>query len=150
MVLTSALDASLSVVFLVISYIVGSIPFGLLFGRLFKEIDVVSNKSHRHYSDEEVSAKLNELKGKLDSLVNENVDDNISDVIIDTSEIPDYILNGNITGLTYYGSSLVLQGETSIKHYFEIADEKDSESILNDYTFICEGEEIKPVIREKM
>ena len=83
----------------------------------------------------------------IDSLVNENVDDNISDVIIDTSEIPDYILNGNITGLTYYGSSLVLQGETSIKHYFEIADEKDSESILNDYTFICEGEEIKPVIK---
>lgn len=40
MVLTSALDASLSVVFLVISYIVGSIPFGLLFGRLFKEIDI--------------------------------------------------------------------------------------------------------------
>ena len=40
MVLTTALDASLSVVFLVISYVIGSIPFGLIFGKAFKGIDI--------------------------------------------------------------------------------------------------------------
>ena len=40
MVLTTALDASLSVIFLVISYVIGSIPFGLIFGKAFKGIDI--------------------------------------------------------------------------------------------------------------
>ena len=40
MVLTSAYDASLSVLFLVISYLIGSIPFGLLLGKVFKGIDI--------------------------------------------------------------------------------------------------------------
>lgn len=40
MVLTTALDASLSVVFIVISYLIGSIPFGLLLGKAFKGIDI--------------------------------------------------------------------------------------------------------------
>ena len=40
MVLTAAYDASLSVLFLVISYLIGSIPFGLLLGKAFKGIDI--------------------------------------------------------------------------------------------------------------
>ena len=36
----TALDACLCVIFLVLSYIIGSIPFGLIIGKKFKEIDI--------------------------------------------------------------------------------------------------------------
>lgn len=40
MLLTNATDASLSIVFLILSYLIGSIPFGLLIGKGFKGIDI--------------------------------------------------------------------------------------------------------------
>ena len=40
MFLTQAFDASISVIFLVLSYIIGSIPFGLIFGKRIKGIDI--------------------------------------------------------------------------------------------------------------
>jgi len=40
MLLTNATDASISIVFLVLSYLIGSIPFGLIIGKGIKGIDI--------------------------------------------------------------------------------------------------------------
>ncbi len=40
MLLTNATDASISIVFLVLSYLIGSIPFGLIIGKAIKGIDI--------------------------------------------------------------------------------------------------------------
>ncbi len=51
-----------------------------------------------------------------------------------------YTLEGTVDGLSYYGTSLMLVTNTSIRHYFKV-----SEGEISDYTFTCNGQKLTPV-----
>lgn len=74
----------------------------------------------------------------LANVVMEEVDRTVEMPTLDASV--NYTLAGNVKGLTYYGTSLMLVTNTSIRHYFEV-----SEGEIGDYTFTCNDKELKPV-----
>lgn len=49
---------------------------------------------------------------------------------------------GSLTGLDYIGTSVVLESDTGISHYFTLA----ADASLDDYTFTMNGEVVKPVV----
>lgn len=56
------------------------------------------------------------------------------------------VKSGQETGLIFQGSTLVLKSETSIRHYFSVADGYK----INDFNFQCDGKNLKPVASGKM
>ena len=56
----------------------------------------------------------------------------------------DFTVDKMPEGITYYGSSLILESETTIRHYFTLADDKN----ISDFAFTVDGEEVTPVAKQ--
>ena len=63
------------------------------------------------------------------------------DVVIDDSQKAKK--EGNVTGLSVYGTSLMLKSKTSIRHYFEVAEGYD----INNYTFKYGNKTLTPTLK---
>lgn len=76
--------------------------------------------------------------------------DNLPNSLLEESEkaLPDTIdltayervKTGSVEGLTYYGSNLTLESQTTLRHFFVLEDGRD----INDYTFKVKGTIVTP------
>ena len=79
---------------------------------------------------------------KKDTLANASLsaeDKTYDDVTADTLASYAPKMEGSLTGLTYHGSSVLLKSETTISHYFTLAEGAN----IQDYTFTLKGKEDK-------
>lgn len=76
---------------------------------------------------------------KTADLANNGLD--ISMDAVSIGEEFEYELTGEVDGIDYYGASLVLKSETSIRYYFKLTGDKD----ISNYTFVSNGEVLDAV-----
>ena len=72
-----------------------------------------------------------------------NVSDDVANVKTGVFDKYKYSLSGDIKGLKYYGSSLILKNRITMRHYFTL----DNVSNIDDYSFSINGVEVKPVMK---
>ncbi|MGN0630853.1 MAG: GLUG motif-containing protein [Ruminococcus sp.] len=65
---------------------------------------------------------------------------------VDASDLDAYgfIKGETPVGISYYGSSLILESETTVRHYFKLAEGYD----INNFTFTVGVEEVTPVAKQ--
>ena len=83
---------------------------------------------------------------KTDALVNEVLNEADRTITLDDHVFDNYnaAKSGQVTGLNYYGTSVVLTSATKITHYFTV----DPTATLSDYTFKVNDVEVTPVARD--
>ena len=75
------------------------------------------------------TASQKQFKYNLDNLAINAISDNTYSVPeIETIENHEFAMSDSIEGLDYYGSSLVLESETTLCHYFELTDDTANQS----------------------
>lgn len=78
-----------------------------------------------------------------EKLANDSVYISDADKVLPQADLTEYqhTLEGEQEGVSYYGSSLVLMSETSVKHYFYFENEEDVETL----EITVDGEKVTPV-----
>ena len=64
--------------------------------------------------------------------------------VTDDLSVYDFTLGTMPEGISYYGSSLILKSETTIRHYFKLAEGKE----ISDYTFSVDGMTVTPTEKQ--
>ena len=64
--------------------------------------------------------------------------------VTDDMSVYDFTVGTMPEGISYYGSSLILKSETTIRHYFKLAEGKD----ISDYTFSVDGMTVTPTEKQ--
>ena len=64
--------------------------------------------------------------------------------VTDDLSVYDFTVGTMPEGISYYGSSLILKSETTIRHYFKLAEGKE----ISDYTFSVDGMTVTPTEKQ--
>ena len=64
--------------------------------------------------------------------------------VTDDLSVYDFTVGTMPEGISYYGSSLILKSETTIRHYFKLAEGKE----ISDYTFSVDGTTVTPTEKQ--
>ncbi|MGN0449376.1 MAG: GLUG motif-containing protein, partial [Ruminococcus sp.] len=64
--------------------------------------------------------------------------------VTDDLSVYDFTLGTMPEGISYYGSSLILKSETTIRHYFKLAEGKE----ISEYTFSVDGTTVTPTEKQ--
>ena len=116
--------------------------------------DVIYKNEGNKYSAEAVAAvkaMLNygtaaqmNFKNKVKQLANAILSADDQKVVVDDSVFAQYKSNkeGSVTGLDYFGTSVLLKSKTGFAHYFTLTN-----GSIEDYTFTVGGKEVQPQMK---
>ena len=117
--------------------------------------DVIYKNEGNKYSAEAVAAvkaMLNygtaaqmNFKNKVKQPANSILSSDDQKVVVDDSVFAQYKSNkeGSVTGLDYFGTSVLLKSKTGFAHYFTLTD-----GSIEDYTFTVNGKEVQPQMKD--
>lgn len=85
-------------------------------------------------TDQMANVDLTEAEKSLENVAKDAVNDYVSST---EGTLPE--------GVTYYGSSVLMKSETTIRHYFTLAEGAS----ISDYTFRVDGESVTPAVKDE-
>ena len=90
------------------------------------------------------AAQMN-FKNKVDQPANAILSEEDRNVVVDDKVFSEYSMakSGSVTGLDYFGTSVLLKSKTGFAHYFTL-----TEGNIADYTFTVNGKEVQPQMKD--